>query len=82
MRPLHAAIEVRAPADGKRVHLSVPPATLTSSNVSGVGPGPQGNEEITAPRQLGVAAEAGARRSMPTAQTEMVKAPYWVIHST
>ena len=62
MRPLQAAIEVCAPGDEERVHLSVLPTTLTSSNVSGVEPVPQRNEELTAPRQLGVAAEAGGEK--------------------
>ena len=65
MRPLQAAIEGCAPGDEERVHLSVPPTTLTSSNVSWVEPLPQRNEEITAPRQLRVAAEAGGEKHAP-----------------
>ena len=65
MRPLQAAIEVCAPGDEERVHLSVLPTTLTSSNVSGVEPVPQRTEEIFAPRQLGVAAEAGGEKHAP-----------------
>ena len=62
MRPLKAAIEGCAPGDEKRVHRSVLPTTLTSSNVSGVEPVPQRNEEITGPRQLGVATEVGGEK--------------------
>ena len=65
MRPLQAAIEVCAPGNEERVHLSVLPTTLTSHNVSGVEPVPQRNEEITAPRQSGVAAETGGKKHAP-----------------
>ena len=64
-RPLQAAIEVCVPGDEETVHLSVFPTTLTSSNVSGVESVPQRNEEITAPRQPGVAAEAGEEKHAP-----------------
>ena len=70
MRPLQAGVEVCMPGDEERVHLSVLPTMFTSSTVSGVEPVPQRNEEITAPRQPGVAAEAGgekhALRLIPT----------------
>ena len=49
----------------RSLHLSVLPTTLTSPNVSGVEPVPQRNEEITAPRQTGVAAEAGGQKHAP-----------------
>ena len=62
MRPLQATVEVCAPGAEERVHLSVLPTTLTSSNVSGVESVPQRNEEITAPRQPGVAFEAGKEK--------------------
>ena len=51
MRPIQAVIEMCVPGEEERVHLSVFPRTLTSSNVSGAEPVPQRNEEITAPRQ-------------------------------
>ena len=40
MRPLQATIEVCAPGDEERVHLSIFPTKLTSSKVSGVEPVP------------------------------------------
>ena len=65
MRPLQATIEVCAPGDEERVPLPALPTTRTSSNVSGVEPVHQRNEENTAPRQPGVAAEAGGEKHTP-----------------
>ena len=65
MRPLQVAIEACTPGDEERVHLYILPTTLTSSTVSGMEPVPQRNEENTAPRQPGVAAEAGGEKHAP-----------------
>ena len=52
MEGAHAAstgghLDMRAGSRRESVHLSVVPTTLTLSNVSGVEPVPQRNEEIT-----------------------------------